>query len=346
VLIVNNEALIFSLLLGSEIVESMPVYRGRNARVFRLTDRNGAVWCGKLYAPSLREGQDRLRTEWFAYSFLSKHWGAKVPRPMAYSPEEGAAIYEWIDGEPFAPNEPGIEDLDQALAFMNWVNSLRDSPEAMAAPAASEACFSGEDLLGNLTERIDRLLTVNEDGCEHEAMHDFVERHVQTACNSFAQSAREGYRGLSRGFGDDLPLAERLISPSDFGFHNALKTVTGIVWLDFEYFGWDDPAKTMADFLLHPAMDLATECKRRFWTGLLRHFDRCGDLAQRARLLYPLYGIKWCLIILNEFIPKDLDRRAFAGRIELCDCEVRRLQLSKAKHMLDTSIGHYERFPY
>ena len=38
------------------------------------------------------------------------------------------------------------------------------------------------------------------------------------------------------------------ISPSDFGFHNALRTNTGPVFFDFEFSGWDDPAKTIIDF--------------------------------------------------------------------------------------------------
>ena len=43
----------------------------------------------------------------------------------------------------------------------------------------------------------------------------------------------------------------RTLSPSDFGFHNALRTPAGtMVFLDFEYFGWDDPAKTGFGFFV------------------------------------------------------------------------------------------------
>ena len=51
-------------------------------------------------------------------------------------------------------------------------------------------------------------------------------------------------------FERDIDSAERTLSPSDFGFHNALKRSDGrIVFLDFEYFGWDDPAKMTAEEL-------------------------------------------------------------------------------------------------
>ena len=50
-----------------------------------------------------------------------------------------------------------------------------------------------------------------------------------------------------------FPQRLRVLSPSDFGFHNALRRPDGtIVFVDFEYFGWDDPAKMMADAMLHP----------------------------------------------------------------------------------------------
>src|SRR6266480_4587472 len=62
-----------------------------------------------------------------------------------------------------------------------------------------------------------------------------------------------------------LPQASRILSPSDFGFHNAIRRPDGtLAFVDFEYFGWDDPAKTIVDFLLHPGMSVADTLKRRF----------------------------------------------------------------------------------
>ena len=38
-------------------------------------------------------------------------------------------------------------------------------------------------------------------------------------------------------------------------------------------------------------------------------------LRERVRLLLPVYELKWCCIMLNEFLPVGDDRRAFA-RVE------------------------------
>ena len=76
-----------------------------------------------------------------------------------------------------------------------------------------------------------------------------------------------------------LPQEQRSLVPSDFGFHNALRRPDGtLAFFDFEYFGWDDPVKLTADVLLH--------------------------------------GLRWALIVLNEFLPDCWRRRVMAGARE------------------------------
>ena len=43
-----------------------------------------------------------------------------------------------------------------------------------------------------------------------------------------------------------------ILSPSDFGFHNILSHHNNLYYIDFEYAGWDDPYKLIADFILNP----------------------------------------------------------------------------------------------
>ena len=70
----------------------------------------------------------------------------------------------------------------------------------------------------------------------------------------------------------------------------------------------------VSDFLLHPGMDLESSLCARFLDGAAKIFGG-GDGAFEARLkvLYPLYGLCWCLIRLNEFLPEHAHRRALWG---------------------------------
>ena len=54
---------------------------------------------------------------------------------------------------------------------------------------------------------------------------------------------------------------------------------------------------------------------------------------QRIALLLPVYQIKWCCILLNDFLPVGSQRRRFAGN--LFDQEAWKVrQLQKALHAL------------
>jgi hypothetical protein len=79
----------------------------------------------------------------------------------------------------------------------------------------------------------------------------------------------------------DTPVEERWRSlcPPDFGFHNALRRASGeLVFIDFDYFGWDDSVKVTCDFLLHPGMRLFRDVEAAFCR------QDSGDLSRRRVL--------------------------------------------------------------
>jgi len=85
---------------------------------------------------------------------------------------------------------------------------------------------------------------------------------------------------------------------------------------------------------------------RRFTSAILDGFSDAADLAFRLETVYPLFGLKWCLILLNEFLPAALARRDFAAGGGLDAGEVRRRQLDKAASLLKRILNDYESFPY
>jgi hypothetical protein len=118
-----------------------------------------------------------------------------------------------------------------------------------------------------------------------------------------------------------------------------------IDFLDFEYFGWDDPAKLVADTLLHPATDLPHNLKARFYDGMVRSLPSPDRLRAVVPIVYPLFGIKWSLILLNEFLREGLVRRAHAGGGEE-EAGLLPAQLHKSKLMLSAAMAAHDRFPY
>ena len=148
----------------------------------------------------------------------------------------------------------------------------------------------------------------------------------------------EGVVKLSRDLGiemdEDIPLEDRCISPSDFGFHNAiLNKDDTLVFIDFEYAGWDDPAKMVCDFFCQPEVPVPMEYFSRFFYETRISLNEPEYFANRVNLLFPVYKIKWCCIILNDFLPVDNERREYA----FGNNDRRELQLNKARKAL---FGH------
>jgi hypothetical protein len=162
-------------------------------------------------------------------------------------------------------------------------------------------------------------------------MHDFLNRELRPAlAHALARCPDFG----------PLPEALRMLSPSDFGPHNALIRRNGeVFFLDFEYFGQDDPVKLAADISLHPGTDLAVEQRVFLVETLLVTCEQAGDryVRERFQAFWPLWRLKWCCILLNEFIPGEDARRIFAGADGNHEARLR-IQLDKSKKMMYSEI--------
>jgi hypothetical protein len=232
-----------------------------------------------------------------------------------------AALYQWIDGEPVAA--PAAEDIEASLAFLGRLHRYRRANAALDLPLASEACLSTVELKRQISFREDQLSAFAPDEPE---LGRFLDR--------FADRRGRLFEAFDRHRDDELALEFRTLSPSDFGFHNALRDRSGrIVFLDFEYFGWDDPVKLTADFLLHPGMAPDRDARRRFARGMAELHRADPDFCPRLARLLPLYVLRWCLILLNEFRPLHWARRAAAIGGDHAAAKTR--QLAKAEAMFD-----------
>ena len=111
----------------------------------------------------------------------------------------------------------------------------------------------------------------------------------------------------------ELASGLRRLIPADFGFHNAVRQADRTRYIDFEYFGWDDPAKLVSDFLWHPGMALDAPAGAAFRTMVTAIYGCDADFVPRLAARLPYYGLRWCLIVLNEFLPEAWQRRQLAG---------------------------------
>ena len=296
-------------------VESVKrIKHGINSEVFCINFKNGKPLALKLYPDPQIDGRQRLKNEKSAFRVFDKN--APVPKPKAFDHEFNAALFEWIDGVDI--EIPTDNDIDQLCNFISYLK-VATSNYVNSMQLATEACLSLDELITQIEVRIRRLKKV-----EHPLLKPFfldffdpnfrlAKKHSQIFDQKFSNSQY-------------LQQQNFVLSPADFGFHNALrKRDKRVIFLDFEYFGLDDPVKMLADILWHPGMHLDEKQKTKIVSKVLNLLTGDNNTKDRLFALWPLVGLKWALIVLNDFLSQGI----------LVDQSHLSIQLSKAQSILD-----------
>lgn len=322
-----------SRLCGKPVAAATRLDGSGNNRLYRI-DTAEARYALKCYGAVDARG-DRLEREFDGFSLVGKHGIDAVPAALAVDRKHRCALYEWVDGTRADP--PSEHDIDRALDFVGALQRIaRNDAQAWQGNAA-EACLSATMLLEQIRGRLARLQSLEDE----PALCTFITRDLVPAMQREALRLETLYSEAGLDPAVVIPPAVRVLSPSDFGFHNALRRPDGrLVFVDFEYFGWDDPAKLTADFLWHPGMHPDAAALTRWEAGMTQIFGDDAGFNVRLTAQRPLYAIRWCLIILNEFLPERWQRRIFAGNTDPTDHpRIKTEQLAKAQALFDRAVG-------
>lgn len=333
-------------LIGQSVIATELISGGRNSRAYK-TICSGINYIFKIYFKNETDQRDRLGTEFSSLRFLEDCGLKNVPRAIIADLANNCAVYEYIDGEKIISGDVTDGDIDQAVLFLSKLEGFKQYAAGKNINVASEACFSVHAIWENINKRCQDLAISVQQKEKYPDLHDYYQTQFKPAMKQVEEWCRRQCDKERLDYETELEPVGRTLSPSDFGFHNALRKQGGeLFFLDFEYFGWDDPAKMVVDILHHPGMSLSVSQKQQFVRGIIEHFRNYPKLMERIEIVYPLYGLKWCLILLNEFLPDRLLLREFAG---INTEDIRKLQaeqLNKAKLLLNETLIKYDNFPY
>ncbi len=314
-------------LVGKPITALTHAASGGNSRIYRV-EADEAVFALKYYPPAAPAGRDRLGVEIASLKFMGEHGIAGVPRVHGHA--ERFALYDWLDGQ--LPKDIALADVDGACDFIAHLPRLSRADGASNFPLAAEACLSLAELIRQITRRVDRLREVAE---TEPHLQQFLAGPFASAWQQRIEAANAAYANAQ----SELSESKRCLIPADFGFHNILKKAGGtLAFIDFEYFGWDDPVKLVADALLHPGHALSAVCLERLSQRLSQVFAADELFPTRLQAFLPLFSLRWALILCNEFLPEKRSNRAFAAVVEQSDdaawASKKQVQLAKAEAML------------
>lgn len=257
----------------------------------------------------------------------------RVPEPIGQWPDDQIACYGYISGKKPLPGTLTRAHILQAVHFITELNSkeIRGVRSAIALPMASEACFSMAAHLHTVKRRVSRLkhIPVRDEVCRRAAR--FAGSTLVPMWGTL-MNAVESTKDTHVVF----PHTQRIISPSDFGFHNAIEKEDGqLVFIDFEYAGWDDPAKLTCDFFCQVAVPVPFKYFDLFMNSIRQMLSLGSEFEERVRTLLPFYRLKWCCIMMNDFLETDGARKKFAAYNE----DKRMLQLKKVREYADLHLS-------
>ena len=273
-----------------------PLQGGINSQVLRF--KAGSHWhVTKGFSLKSTPGHDRFKAEVEFLNYAQVVAPEFVPKLRNVDEVGRSVVLEYIEGERFKEgHSPSKESVDQAIAFMKRLNEDQGAARQYVSGGAAEGFLRLTEHLENIDQRL-KLMSVEHvpDVCKAEAKRliDAAKHRLSTLQDRTEYLLSQGYCA------DALDPQERCVSPSDFGFHNAIRTTSGVKFFDFEFAGWDDPAKTIADFDLQPRVPVSPRTQT-----LAEAIDAWDSRHSfRHQVLAPILKMKWACIILSPLNP-------------------------------------------
>ena len=324
-----------NLISNNTEVESIEKLKGRgNSAIYKLHLSNANKSALKIY-PEISY-HDRLGSEFKSTKIFKELNINNVQRPISFDSSLGIATYEWIEGERISSY--GIKELKAALSFLSILHQNSKAEQFKNFPMASDACTKGSDIEIQIKRR---LLQFDELSTKCSDLEQFLKNDFKPLFKEIISWSQASWPSSSS-YIVPIEKNELILSPSDFGFHNSLCSQNeNLIFHDFEYFGWDDPVKLISDFSHNAAMNLTKEIEQLWFSEVSEIYGK--HLLGRLSAAWPMYGLNWCLIILNEFKDEVWSRRCSSddSKSNFRD-EHLATQLTKSKNKLNALAANYK----
>lgn len=297
--------------LAFRVASTDEIGGGSNSRLFRLASDDGREVLAKLY---YRDGRRRLETEFAALSFLRSRGFADVPRVHFANEDLYYAVYSFEPGTTKRASDLTTAELTLIASFAADLHRIAPGEPGAEFPPAPAASFSIDACLRTIDARL-------------RAFRDFAGSpaaypEVRAFCADVdvRRTVTDLVAATTAGLGDDvlqrtLPPREWRLTTADLAPHNVLVRPDGTICVvDFEYFGWDDPARCVMGFVGH---DASTGLSDEAAAAFLRAYRDARGLSDREHARFvtmrTLLEIEWLTIHLSAMTPAKVANKRFAA---------------------------------
>lgn len=311
--------------MGAQMLEYESIRSARNNRVGRVKLTDGTTVVAKRYCRAQAAGRDTATAEQQALHVLATNGVAHIPKSLLFDAKSRLGIFSDVGQHAVALNDINVRKIDEAVDFMRTLIRVGSGLRSADFRDAEEARLCLADYPAALHRRLNRLRQAVTggagEGCEGwmELLNGPVQRLVHKATERFTHVMQRTQTDVNARFAR----RELILSPSDFGFHNAVVGSDGALnFVDFEYFGWDDPAKLLADFVHHAGHQVSWILCKRFVIGVCSALEHGHSVLKRWHQVVDLVGVEWLLIVLNVVDPEILAQRTRANGSEATSASI------------------------
>ena len=249
-----------------------------------------------------------------------------VPRFISSNKTTGSISMSYIEGLDLSSDDINCDDIAHARSFFLRLNdNIFNSKYASLLSSASEGGVSLDGHIRLTQGRINRLKTSNilpDYTNDFTILLQLIIKYLSLITNA-AQQSNSLIATL-----ESLRHNLFCISPGDFGFHNALRTETGLVFFDFEHSGFDDLAKCIIDFKFQPSFSPTISIDDYF---LCDSVDLHPLLKEYIFYLRPILCLRWACIALNGATIKKASQICNYARNDISISELANDRLNNAK---------------
>jgi len=292
--------------MRSEIIES-----GKNNLVSKIYYKN-RIYIYKKYLKKSKNGikYSRYSSETSFIKLLRKKNIKNLPSIFATDSKNQENIFNYINGEKVSKVRKN--DILQCIKFIKKINQNNFKKRDIKFKMATESCISIEDHIQTANKRIIMLSKFPKNYGIYKDAKSFVKTKLKKKLNEVKKSILGTFS--KKEINKKLQKKDLILSPSDFGFHNAIKKNKKLYFFDFEYAGMDDPVKLISDFICQPDYQLSKKHISFFYKNILKIFPQNLEIERRLKAVIYIHRIKWCCVIMSEVLNKRyLERRQFAS---------------------------------
>ena len=314
---------------GIDFNEIYPVDGGRNGRTYCVIS-GGEKYALKFFRTNSKDDRARITNEKYALDFFKKHNFKNTPFIIDLNKKKNCIITNWIGGISIKLIDPNV--IKSMLNFLTNIHEKYLLNCNDVYQEATDSCFNGNDIHRQIRNR---LINLSSNSKIDSELSFFLKKDLIPSYKKIKVWSKQYSEKYNYDPNKIITKEERTLSPVDFGIHNMIFSKKDYYFIDFEFFGLDDPVKLVSDTLLHPGFYISD----KFYDILKREFvnlySKNKAFEVRLNALLPLFGIKWCLIMLNPFLSNYISN-------EKNDDLLKKKQLFKCRKKLEFILNNYK----